>query len=54
MDMDEAGKEDEKIFSEGGLPCATVLIGVFLRDSGSSIVGIINQPFWKFSAVTET
>ena len=33
----------------GGLPCATVLIGVFDRTSGRPIAGVINQPFAHFS-----
>ncbi|XP_078355346.1 inositol polyphosphate 1-phosphatase-like [Oculina patagonica] len=28
-----------------GLPCATVLIGVFHRDTGLPVAGVINQPF---------
>ena len=28
-----------------GLPCATVLIGVFHRESGLPVAGVINQPF---------
>ena len=33
-----------------GLPCATVLIGVFDRDTGRPVAGVINQPF---SVLTE-
>jgi len=51
--MEETGS-DERIFCEGGLPCATVLIGVFQLDTGASIVGVINQPFWKYTPATET
>lgn len=28
-----------------GLPCATVLIGVFHRETGVPVAGVINQPF---------
>ena len=28
-----------------GLPCATILIGVFHRESGLPVAGVINQPF---------
>ena len=28
-----------------GLPCATVLIGVFHRETGLPVAGVINQPF---------
>lgn len=28
-----------------GLPCATVLIGVFHRETGDPVAGVINQPF---------
>ena len=30
-----------------GLPCVTVLIGVYELSSGRPVVGVINQPFWK-------
>ena len=32
-----------------GLPCATVLIGVFHRESGLPVAGVINQPFSSLS-----
>ena len=35
------------IFS--GLPCATVLIGVFDRTSGKPVAGVVNQPFSDFT-----
>jgi len=38
------GKEMDGIVVSG-LPCATVLIGVFHRESGLPVAGVINQPF---------
>lgn len=38
------GKEVDGIVVSG-LPCATVLIGVFHRETGIPVVGVINQPF---------
>jgi len=32
-----------------GLPCVTVLIGIFQRDTGLPIGGVINQPFANYS-----
>lgn len=29
-----------------GLRCATVLIGVYNKDSGLPLIGVINQPFY--------
>lgn len=40
-------KKKGNLFS--GLPCVTVLIGVFDRDNGSPIAGVINQPFYTLS-----
>ncbi|XP_030632944.1 inositol polyphosphate 1-phosphatase [Chanos chanos] len=42
------GKEEvapEGGFCSSGLPCALVLIGVYLRASGEPVMGVINQPF---------
>uniref|UniRef100_A0A671NCF2 Si:ch211-160o17.2 n=1 Tax=Sinocyclocheilus anshuiensis TaxID=1608454 RepID=A0A671NCF2_9TELE len=32
-------------FCQFGLPCALVLIGVYLRSTGQPVMGVINQPF---------
>lgn len=32
-------------FCSSGLPCALVLIGVYLRATGEPVMGVINQPF---------
>ncbi|XKL67059.1 hypothetical protein PGB90_010479 [Kerria lacca] len=37
----------EAILDYKGLPCVTVLIGLFSRSTGSSMIGVINQPFFK-------
>ncbi|XP_077131771.1 inositol polyphosphate 1-phosphatase isoform X2 [Ranitomeya variabilis] len=37
--------QPEKGIYPKGLQCVTVLIGVFLMDSGHSVMGVINQPF---------
>lgn len=40
---------EEKMVGElytSGLPCVTVLIGAFDRDTGVSVAGVINQPFY--------
>uniref|UniRef100_A0A8C1MJY9 Inositol polyphosphate 1-phosphatase n=1 Tax=Cyprinus carpio TaxID=7962 RepID=A0A8C1MJY9_CYPCA len=42
------GKEEEEPdegFCPFGLPCALVLIGVYLRSTGQPVMGVINQPF---------
>ncbi|XP_048028877.1 inositol polyphosphate 1-phosphatase [Megalobrama amblycephala] len=42
------GKEEEEPdegFCPSGLPCALVLIGVYLRATGQPVMGVINQPF---------
>lgn len=42
------GKEEEEPdegFCVSGLPCALVLIGVYLRATGQPVMGVINQPF---------
>ncbi|KAK9504452.1 hypothetical protein O3M35_010778 [Rhynocoris fuscipes] len=39
------GVQDGKV--RNGLPCVTVLIGVFDRNTGEPIIGVINQPFYK-------
>ncbi|XP_059385004.1 inositol polyphosphate 1-phosphatase-like isoform X1 [Carassius carassius] len=42
------GKEEEEPdegFCQSGLPCALVLIGVYLRSTGQPVMGVINQPF---------
>ncbi|XP_043108095.1 inositol polyphosphate 1-phosphatase [Puntigrus tetrazona] len=42
------GKEEEEPdegFCSSGLPCALVLIGVYLRSTGQPVMGVINQPF---------
>lgn len=33
-----------------GLPCVTVLIGVYDKTSGEPIIGVVNQPFFKLDA----
>ncbi|XP_075231555.1 inositol polyphosphate 1-phosphatase [Lycorma delicatula] len=38
-------KKSDGVFT-AGLPCVTVLIGTFLRDSGIPVAGVINQPFY--------
>ncbi|XP_051532613.1 inositol polyphosphate 1-phosphatase isoform X3 [Myxocyprinus asiaticus] len=40
----EAEEQDEG-FCPSGLPCALVLIGVYLRATGQPVMGVINQPF---------
>ncbi|KAJ8871468.1 hypothetical protein PR048_027785, partial [Dryococelus australis] len=32
---------------QSGLPCVTVLIGVFDRHTGAPVLGVINQPFFS-------
>lgn len=42
------GREEELqqgVLSPSGLHCALVLIGVYLRNSGEPVMGVINQPF---------
>ncbi|XP_026883792.2 inositol polyphosphate 1-phosphatase [Electrophorus electricus] len=42
------GKEEEVSedgFCPSGLPCALVLIGVYMRATGQPVMGVINQPF---------
>lgn len=44
------GKDREVSDSEfcpSGLPCALVLIGVYMRDTGEPVMGVINQPFTR-------
>lgn len=41
------GLNTEQGFILSGLPCVTVLLGVFDRDTGNPLVGVINQPFYK-------
>lgn len=41
---DSPGEEIDGIVVSG-LPCATVLIGVFHRETGLPVAGVINQPF---------
>ncbi|XP_066903739.1 inositol polyphosphate 1-phosphatase, partial [Halyomorpha halys] len=41
------GLNVEQGFILSGLPCVTVLLGVFDRDSGIPLIGVINQPFYK-------
>ncbi|TSW21779.1 Inositol polyphosphate 1-phosphatase [Bagarius yarrelli] len=44
------GKEREisdDEFCPSGLPCALVLIGVYLRATGEPVMGVINQPFMR-------
>lgn len=36
-----------------GLPCATVLIGVFHRETGLPVAGVINQPFCTLTQDTQ-
>ena len=35
-------------FQTRGLPVVTVLIGVFDRNTGKPVAGVVNQPFVKF------
>lgn len=39
-------KKSDGVYT-AGLPCVTVLIGAFLRDSGVPVAGVINQPFYN-------
>lgn len=39
--------ESEDGFCASGLPCALVLIGVYLRATGEPVMGVINQPFTR-------
>lgn len=32
--------------NSSGLGCVTVLIGVYRRDTGKPVIGIVNQPFF--------
>ncbi|CAG7731021.1 unnamed protein product [Allacma fusca] len=41
---------DEETIWSSGLHCVTVLIGAFNLKTGQPIVGVINQPFWKFDS----
>ncbi|XP_062842778.1 inositol polyphosphate 1-phosphatase [Trichomycterus rosablanca] len=44
------GKEEEVSedrFCASGLPCALVLIGVYLRATGEPVMGVVNQPFTR-------
>lgn len=44
------GKEEEVSedrFCASGLPCALVLIGVYLRTTGEPVMGVVNQPFTR-------
>jgi len=45
---DSPGEEVDGIVVSG-LPCATVLIGVFHRETGLPVAGVINQPFSSLS-----
>nr|CAD7420013.1 unnamed protein product [Timema poppensis] len=35
---------------QSGLRCVTVLIGVFDRNTGTPVIGVINQPFYRQDA----
>ena len=39
------GTRDTHDVISNGLPCVTVLIGAFDRQSGKPIAGVVNQPF---------
>ncbi|KAB5537167.1 hypothetical protein PHYPO_G00115740 [Pangasianodon hypophthalmus] len=50
------GKEREisdDEFCPSGLPCALVLIGVYLRATGEPVMGVINQPFTRKDSTTK-
>ena len=42
--------ENQEIIWSRGLHCVTVLIGAFNMSTGQPIIGVINQPFWKFDS----
>lgn len=42
------GNQEGGLF-HSGLPCVTVLIGLFHRDTGLPIGGVVNQPFANYS-----
>lgn len=35
-----------------GLPCVTVLIGVYDKNTGDPVIGVVNQPFYKLDPQT--
>ncbi|XP_031565218.1 inositol polyphosphate 1-phosphatase-like [Actinia tenebrosa] len=47
------GKTENGILSKG-LPCATVLIGVFNKSTGEALGGVINQPFSRYDQKNRT
>ena len=42
-------EEEDQVWS-AGLHCVTVLIGAFDVITGQPLIGVINQPFWKYDA----
>lgn len=40
--------EEDQVWIKG-LHCVTVLIGAFDMTTGQPLIGVINQPFWKYS-----
>ena len=49
LDDYEKEEDEERIWTTG-LRCVTVLIGVFELETGTPIIGVINQPFWKYQS----
>ncbi|CAL8118549.1 unnamed protein product [Orchesella dallaii] len=45
-------EEEDQVWS-AGLHCVTVLIGAFYMNTGQPIIGVINQPFWKYDAAKQ-
>lgn len=43
-------EEEDQVWS-CGLHCVSVLIGAFDITTGQPLVGVINQPFWKYDAI---
>ncbi|XP_014254848.1 inositol polyphosphate 1-phosphatase [Cimex lectularius] len=41
-------KDDQSALVRSGLPCVTILIGVFNMDTGEPLIGVVKQPFFKF------
>lgn len=44
--------EEDQVWTKG-LHCVTVLIGAFCMRTGQPLIGVINQPFWKYNAEKE-
>lgn len=48
----ESGRTEGDIYNHG-LPCVTVLIGLYNRVSGLPVGGVINQPFALFNKANQ-